>query len=204
MRSALRTVETRCEMKIVVRPCMTSRRRLRIWSSVWVSTLASASSRTRIRGSRMMARAMAVRCFWPPERVSPRSPTMVSYFSGKTSISVRDAGDGGGAVHLFVGGVLHAEGNVFANGCAEQKGLLGDEADVAAQGFERILADGASVDQHRSGRGVEDARDEDDQGGFAGAGGADDGQAAARGNLQIDIVQDRRAVFDRRGERNWP
>jgi hypothetical protein len=31
---------------------------------------------------------MAVRCFWPPERVMPRSPTMVSKPLGKSRISV--------------------------------------------------------------------------------------------------------------------
>jgi len=34
------------------------------------------SSRIRILGSRITARAMADRCFWPPESVIPRSPTM--------------------------------------------------------------------------------------------------------------------------------
>ena len=77
MESALRTVETRWEMKMVVRPCMSSRRWLRILSSVWVSTLERASSRMRMLGLRRRARAMAVRCFWPPERVMPRSPTVV-------------------------------------------------------------------------------------------------------------------------------
>ena len=77
MASALRTVETRWEMKMVVRPRMISRRWLRILSSVWVSTLERASSRIRMRGLRSRARAMAVRCFWPPESVMPRSPTVV-------------------------------------------------------------------------------------------------------------------------------
>ena len=77
MQSALRTVETRCEMKMVVRPRMIARRWLRILSSVLVSTLERASSRIRMRGLRSRARAIAVRCFWPPESVMPRSPTMV-------------------------------------------------------------------------------------------------------------------------------
>mmetsp|Transcript_66130 Transcript_66130/g.183096 ORF Transcript_66130/g.183096 Transcript_66130/m.183096 type:complete len:88 (+) Transcript_66130:254-517(+) len=36
-----------------------------------------ASSRMRICGCRIMARAMATRWRWPPERVRPRPPTMV-------------------------------------------------------------------------------------------------------------------------------
>ena len=85
--SAWRTVETRCEIKMVVRPLHDSLRRRRMRSSVRVSTLESESSRMRMRGSRTTARASAVRCFCPPERVMPRSPTMVSYLAGKPSIS---------------------------------------------------------------------------------------------------------------------
>ncbi len=47
-------------------------------SSVSVSTAERASSRIRILGLRKTARARAVRCFWPPESVMPRSPTMVA------------------------------------------------------------------------------------------------------------------------------
>jgi hypothetical protein len=39
-------------------------------------------------GLRMTARAMAVRCFWPPERVMPRSPTVVWKPRGNSRISV--------------------------------------------------------------------------------------------------------------------
>ena len=42
------------------------------------STALVASSRIRIRGSVRIARASAIRCRWPPDRVSPRSPTTVS------------------------------------------------------------------------------------------------------------------------------
>ncbi len=35
-----------------------------------------------MRGSRRRARAIAIRCFWPPESVTPRSPTSVSYPAG--------------------------------------------------------------------------------------------------------------------------
>mmetsp|Transcript_4825 Transcript_4825/g.9437 ORF Transcript_4825/g.9437 Transcript_4825/m.9437 type:complete len:95 (+) Transcript_4825:610-894(+) len=45
-----------------------------------------ASSRSRILGSRRMARAIATLCFWPPDSCTPRSPTIVSYFSGNPSI----------------------------------------------------------------------------------------------------------------------
>ena len=94
--SACRTVETRCEIRIVVRCFMTSCRRRRMRSSVSVSTLESASSRIRIRGSRITARARAVRCFCPPESVIPRSPTMVSKPRRELADFRGDAGDLGG------------------------------------------------------------------------------------------------------------
>ena len=45
--------------------------------SVRVSSALVASSRMRMRGSFRMVRAIATRCFSPPESLSPRSPTMV-------------------------------------------------------------------------------------------------------------------------------
>src|SRR3984893_17263463 len=55
--------------------------------------------------------------------------------------------------------LCYAEGDVFADGVAEEEGFLGNEADAAAQRVERELADGASVDQNRAGLGVVDSWD---------------------------------------------
>ena len=69
-----------------------SSREARILASVWVSTAERESSKMRMGASRSSALAMAARCFWPPERVTPRSPTKVSYPSLKPSMaSVRQA-----------------------------------------------------------------------------------------------------------------
>ena len=65
-------------MMKVVRPAIASRRPDLIAASVVASTEEVASSRIRIRGSASSARAIATRWRWPPERVSPRSPTLVS------------------------------------------------------------------------------------------------------------------------------
>ncbi len=72
-------VESRWATTIVVRPTM-------IWSSAsctifseWASRALVASSKRRIAGFFRMARAMAIRCFWPPESCTPRSPVLVSY-----------------------------------------------------------------------------------------------------------------------------
>ena len=78
MTSAPRMVESRCAIAIVVRrrvacssACWTSR-------SLVVSSALVASSRIRIRGSLSSTRAIASRCFSPPESRYPRSPTTVS------------------------------------------------------------------------------------------------------------------------------
>ena len=63
----------------VVRPSINVSRACLIWLSVSVSTDAVASSSTRIGGSFKKVRAIAMRCFSPPESLTPRSPTRVSY-----------------------------------------------------------------------------------------------------------------------------
>lgn len=59
-------------------------RAARMRASVSVSTADRASSRINISASFIRARAMEVRCFWPPDRVTPRSPTTVAYCLGKS------------------------------------------------------------------------------------------------------------------------
>mmetsp|Transcript_33941 Transcript_33941/g.83415 ORF Transcript_33941/g.83415 Transcript_33941/m.83415 type:complete len:161 (-) Transcript_33941:879-1361(-) len=81
--SACMTVERRCAMTIVVRPLHMVSSANWIWCSVCVSRADVASSRSTILGLLRMVRAIATRCFSPPDRRSPRSPTSVSYLSGK-------------------------------------------------------------------------------------------------------------------------
>ena len=65
-------------MMNVVRVRIRPRSACLISASVVASTLEVASSRIRMRGSRSSARAIAIRWRWPPDNVSPRSPTSVS------------------------------------------------------------------------------------------------------------------------------
>ncbi len=85
-RSTTRSARWRVEMRwatiSAVRPASTSRSPPKIVSSVLESTALVASSRSSTRGSMSTARASAIRCRWPPERLSPRSPTVVSYPPG--------------------------------------------------------------------------------------------------------------------------
>ena len=96
-----------------------------------------------------------------------------------------DVGGFRGFEQFFGAGVGRAEGEVLADCLAEEEGLLRHHADVAAQRGQRIVADGPAVDQQRAFGGLVEAGDQIDQGGLAAAGGPDDGEARAGGNVQI-------------------
>src|SRR6185437_6241796 len=98
------------------------------------------------------------------------------------------------ADRLFIG-LVGAESDVLLHRIAEQERFLGHKADRAAQGFQRVIGDGAAVEQDASGGRVVNAGNQADQGGLAGAGGPDNGQAAAGRNLQIHVAQDGGAVI---------
>ena len=78
MRSAPRTVASRWAITIVVRPFINRSRACWTSRSLWESRLLVASSRSRIGASFKTARAIATRWRWPPERVMPFSPSIVS------------------------------------------------------------------------------------------------------------------------------
>ncbi|CFN99943.1 Protein of uncharacterised function (DUF1602) [Bordetella pertussis] len=61
----------------VERPWLTSRRLAWISRSVCVSRALVASSNRKMDGFLSSVRAMATRCFSPPDSFRPRSPTMV-------------------------------------------------------------------------------------------------------------------------------
>ena len=83
MRSASRMVDSRWAMTRVVRPCIRCSRACRNWLSLTASRWDVASSSTNTGAFFSRARAMAIRCRCPPDSCIPRSPTMVSYPSGK-------------------------------------------------------------------------------------------------------------------------
>ena len=55
--------------------------------SVRLSSALVASSSTRIGGFLTKVRAIATRCFSPPESLRPRSPTVDSYLSGRMAMN---------------------------------------------------------------------------------------------------------------------
>ena len=76
--SAPRIVESRCAITSVVRPRESSSSDSWTACSLSLSSALVASSKIRIGGFLRKTRAIAMRCFWPPERWLPRSPTCVS------------------------------------------------------------------------------------------------------------------------------
>ena len=75
MRLALRMVLSRWAMIRVVRPRARLSKARWILASVTESSAEVASSKIRMGGFFRNSRAMAMRCFWPPESSAPRSPT---------------------------------------------------------------------------------------------------------------------------------
>ena len=77
-RSALDRVVMRWEIRMIVAEPKRFSSSARMRASVSVSTAESESSKIMMGVGRVSIRAIAARCFWPPDRVTPRSPTKVS------------------------------------------------------------------------------------------------------------------------------
>ena len=72
------TVARRCAITTTVLPAVSWPMACWMSCSFSGSTLAVASSRMTMGASFSSARAMEMRCFWPPDRLLPPSPTTVS------------------------------------------------------------------------------------------------------------------------------
>mmetsp|Transcript_71924 Transcript_71924/g.153738 ORF Transcript_71924/g.153738 Transcript_71924/m.153738 type:complete len:89 (-) Transcript_71924:305-571(-) len=77
--SAFLIVESRCAITIVVRFCFVMISSSAAWTmrSDSLSSADVASSSSMIAGFLMRARAIAMRCFCPPDNLPPRRPTFV-------------------------------------------------------------------------------------------------------------------------------
>mmetsp|Transcript_4239 Transcript_4239/g.13419 ORF Transcript_4239/g.13419 Transcript_4239/m.13419 type:complete len:141 (-) Transcript_4239:91-513(-) len=92
IRSASRIVLSRCATIKVVRdsavPRMSSSSAAWTSFSLWLSSADVASSSKRMAGLRMSARAIAMRCFWPPLIDVPLAPHGVSYCAGNSQMNL--------------------------------------------------------------------------------------------------------------------
>ena len=175
---------------------MMSRRRVRICSSVRVSTLAKASSRMRIFGCRTTERARAVRCFCPPDRVTPRSPTMVSSPWGKV---LRSAAS-------WATSMARSTSSVAAESRAMLSRMLSEtgRCPAARSRWRRersavAFVQWVAVDENLALAGLDEAGDEPGQRALAEPDPPDDGQGAAGRNVNVDIAQHGLAIVRKGG-----
>lgn len=84
MRSAARMVLRRWAMIRTVRPVVALSKASWTTRSDSASNALVASSRIKMLGFLIRARAIAIRCFWPPDRVTPRSPKDFTFLQKNT------------------------------------------------------------------------------------------------------------------------
>ncbi len=182
MRSAWRAVGSRWATTTVVRPAATACMARCTWASLARSSWEVASSSSRMAGSTRRARARAMSWRWPDDSDRPRSLTGVQVAARQRGHEVVGADRPGRGLDLGVGGVGSSVGDVVAHRAGEEEGLLGHDAELAAERAEVELAQVGAVDQHPSGRRVVEAGDELDDGRLPGAGLADQRDGLARGD----------------------
>lgn len=99
-------------------------------------------------------------------------------------------GGASGGFDFFAGGVGFAVGDVLADGAMEEEDILADEADRAAQGGVAEVGEGEAVEGDLPGNGIVEPEEEADDGGFSGAGGADNGVGFAGGDVHRNAFED--------------
>ena len=104
------------------------------------------------------------------------------------------AGEVRGGGDLFVGGVGAGDLDVLLDGAAEEHAVLEDDADLAAEPGWLYLRDVDAVDEDAAALGEVEALDELGEGGFAGAGAADDADLGARRDAEAEAFEDVAAV----------
>ena len=158
-----RSVETRCDTMMFVRPRLSSMSPFRTLSSVSASTAERESSRTRISGSMPRALEMAIRCFCPPESVKPFSPTMVDQPSGKSANVTVDGRNGGDAPEAFLAHLRPAIADIRLDGIREQEGILRHEAKGGPQARKIVLVELSTADEDHALRRIDETGKEPEQ-----------------------------------------
>lgn len=183
------TVESRCAITKVVRLCETSRRLAWISFSVCVSRAEVASSKRKIEGCLSSVRAMATRCFSPPEL----EPALADHglVAGRQPLDeALDLGEARRLLDLGAGRRRAAIGHVVVDGVVEEDGVLRNDADGGAQARLGHLPDVLPVDQDRALADIIEAEQEPADRRLAGTAGADDGHGVPRLDGEAHLVQD--------------
>ena len=97
---------------------------------------------------------------------------------------------GGFDVGLVVLLIDTADGDVLTGGHFEAHEVLEDDADVAVEIFEGVVAEVDAVEEDLAFGGIVEARNEFDDGGFALAVFADEGDALAGGEGEVEVFED--------------
>ena len=93
---------------------------------------------------------------------------------------------------LLVGRLFATIGDVVADGAGEQPGVLQHHPEQASQVAARHLPRVHAVDEDATLVQLVEAQQQVDEGGLAGAGGADDGYGGAGRHVQVEILYERR------------
>ena len=152
MRSASRTVDSRCAMTIVVRPARSRRSAAKTISSEMASSDEVGSSRIRIGAFFRIARATLSRWRSPPDRPPPASATrrVVALRQPRDElVRVRGARR---LLDLVVGRVEPAVAEVVGDRAGEQHRILQHDRDLLAQRSHAVVAHVDAVDRARGRR----------------------------------------------------
>ena len=185
-------------MTTAVRPASSRRRPSSMRPSVCRSTLEVASSRIRIArvGGQRAGERDELALAGGQLRAALADRRVVAVLERHDELVGADGVRGG--ADLLARRVGPAEGDVLGDRAAEQKALLRDDAELAAQRRLRDVAQVVAVDEHRAARRVVEARDELGDRRLAGAGRADERDGLARRDLQREVLQRPHRVLARR------
>lgn len=108
----------------------------------------------------------------------------------KTAHEIGGIGCGEDFPHFVLRGIGFAHTEVVGGGAVEEETFLADEGDSLAEGGEGIVTQGASVEEDFAACVFVEAEEEVDERGLACACGADEGDGASDGGVEVDIVED--------------
>ena len=207
--SASRTVDSRWAMTMEVRPASTFLSARCTATSDSESRWAVASSSTTTSGALRSRRAMATRCFSPPDKPVAPVPHQGVEAVGQRCHHVQDLGVPQGVHELVVGGVGPGIEQVGPDGVVEKVGVLGHHPDHVLQRAQGDVPHVRPIYRDRTPGHVVKAGGQVADGGLARARRPDQGHQLARlgheGNVEEDLLaagcaRDRHRL--ERGQRN--
>ena len=200
IRSARRTVEKRCEMRIVVSPRVSSRNRSKNAASARTSRLAVGSSSTSTLAppsTAISARAIAMRCHWPPESSAPSVYARESVVSrpcgsASTSSSAPARSSAARIALVVVQQLDRAEADVVAHRQLVVDEVLEDRGDAAPPRAARVTRVSRTPSTSDAARlRLVEPREQLDERRLAGAVQADDRERLAGRDRQVEAAQHR-------------